>query len=288
MPAKHKVDNRENLIWKLRQQLGVTQDKLEKWLGMSGGEIRDLENGKKKIKGRVFRRILDTIAAEYSVRSEAWLDALSRRRCSWGTVYRYQRQSSKPEQRRRDCESLICRIAVLFRCASAEEYNALRAKFSEFVETYLKDHPSLEAEEIFKRSAPIVISTRKQASSDYENEEQSVAEELRLPVMGMRKNTSAEITRTYKDFPAAAKLLPKAKQRHQKKFDRPIRPSDEFLVEKAVEALQAVTESEPPSAKETMGEKLKQDLMQLGKLSPIASKLPEQKRRSSMQRPPAV
>jgi hypothetical protein len=104
----------------------------------------------------------------------------------------------------------------------------------------------------------------------------------------MRKNTCAEITRTYQDFPAATKLLPKAKQRDQKKFDRPIWPSDEFLVEKALEALQAVTESEPPSAKETMGEKLKQDLMELGKLSPIASKLPEQKRRSSTQRPPAV
>ena len=133
-----------------------------------------------------------------------------------------------------------------------------------------------------------MISTRKRAASDYENEEQSVAEELGLPVIGMRKNTSAEIRRTYKDFPAAAKLLPKAKQRDQKTFDRPIRPADEFLVEKALAALLAVTESEPPSAKETMGEKLKQDLMELGKLSPIASKLPERKRRSSMQRPPAV
>lgn len=287
MPAKHKVDNRENLIWKLRQQLGVTQDKLERWLGMSG-EIRDLENGKKKIKGWVFRRILKAIGAEYSVSRKIWLAPLSRRRCSWETVYRHQQQSSKPEQRRKDYESLSCRIAVLLKCASPEEYNALVAKTSEFLETYLKDHPSLEAEEIFKRSAPIMILTRKRAASDYENEEQSVAEELRLPVIGMSKNTCAEITRTYQDFPAATKLLPKAKQRDQKKFDRPIWPADDFPVEKALEGLLRVTESEPPSAKDTMGEKLKQDLMDLDKLSRIASNLPEQKRRCSKQRLPAA
>jgi hypothetical protein len=110
--------------------------------------------------------------------------------------------------------------------ASSEEYNALFITLSEFLESCLNEHPSPEAKKAFKRSAPKTRFVFRRAPSVYDDEETSVAEELRLPNPGAQKNTVVVQMRTYEDFQSARTLLPQ--------LDRPRRRAGQPIDAKAL------------------------------------------------------
>ena len=245
MPRKPKVDNLENPIRTLRDQIKATQDELGRFLRMSVSDIRDLENGRKRI-GPAFHRIQKVLGYEYSIPKKTWQLPLSPKRCSWDTTYRIQRQSSKPEQKRKDHESLTYRIAALLASASPEEYNALFVTLCEFLESCLNEHPGPEAKKAFKRSAPKTRFVFRRAPSAYDDEETSVAEELRLPSPGAQKNTVVVQMRTYEDIPSARTLLPK--------LDRPKRRAGQPIDAEALETCLAALAS--AQAESVLGEEL--------------------------------
>ena len=226
---------------------------------MSVSDIRDLENGRKKI-GPAFHRIQKVLGYEYSIRRKTWHLPLSRKRCSWDTTYRIQRQSSKPEQKRKDHESLSYRTAALSANASPEEYNALFITLSEFLESCLNEHPSPEAKKAFKRSAPKTRFVFKRAPIAYDDQETSVAEELRLPNPGAQRDTIVVQVRTYEDFPSARKLLPK--------LDRPRRRVGQPIDVKALETILDALAFQPPQVKSALGKKLENEGDKLGNSGP--------------------
>jgi hypothetical protein len=69
----------------------------------------------------------------------------------------------------------------------------------------------------------------------YDDEETSVAEELRLPNPGAQKNTVVVQMRTYEDFPSARTLLPK--------LDRPRRRAGQSIDAKTLETCLAALAS---------------------------------------------
>ena len=206
MPRKPDAANLNNPIRRLRQQFKVTQDKLGELLGMNGDAIRNLENGRMKISGRIFHRIILAVGAEYSSTRKIWLLPLSRTRCSPATLYAW-RQASKPDEdlNYNDRKCLSYRIDALLESVEPRQYHMLFTKIREFLEDCLQEHPSPEASEAFKRSAPRMrtVRTRGEPVPGQEEEQLSLAEERRLPGLVMPHPVILKVTRNYQEFPSA-------------------------------------------------------------------------------------
>ena len=230
----------------LRQQLGVSQNRLAEILGTNGDEIRNLENGRiKKFPAETFHQIIDRIGAEYRIRRKRWFVVLSDIPCDWNT-FRIWRESSRPtaELKLRDHQALSYRIAALLGHAKPDEYNMVFSKIFRLLEECLEQHPNREVEKAFKRSRPEmhIISRskppekkdrlskeeirqilaaqpkeRKKEASEWSEEEiydmlaEADAEYSKLNPEDWRplsnQQVIREVTRKYEDFPDAAELL---------------------------------------------------------------------------------
>jgi transcriptional regulator with XRE-family HTH domain len=181
MPRRPKAANLDSPIRKLRQQFKLTQDKLGELLAMNGDAVRNLENGRMKISGRIFHRIILALGAEYSSTRKLWLVPLSRTRCSPATFLAW-RQASKPDEdlRQGDCKCLCYRIDALLNSVEPRQYHMLFTKLYEFLNDCLQEHPSREAAEAFKRSAPKLRTVRKPGKPvpGQEEEQLSLAEDF--------------------------------------------------------------------------------------------------------------
>lgn len=244
MPRKPKPANLDNPIRILRQQLGISQNRLAEILGTNGDAIRNLENGRMKIIAETFHQIIDRIGAEYRSRSKRWFVVLSDLPCDWNT-FRVWRQSSRPsfDLKLRDHQALSYKIAALLGHAKPEEYNLVFGKISRLLEGCLEQHPNKEVEKAFKRSRPEthIISRskppeqkdclskekirqllaaqpkeRKKEPSEWSEEEiydmlaDADAEYSKLNPEDWRPLSNQEIrevTRRYEDLPDAAELL---------------------------------------------------------------------------------
>jgi transcriptional regulator with XRE-family HTH domain len=154
MPKRPDPANLDNPIRELRRQLGITQDRLAQILGTNGDEIRNLENGRMKMRDDLFRRITFAIGAEYSSDRKVWLLYASKKPCD-STTFMMWRQSSRPDAatKRADFKALSYRIASLLAHTKPDEYNVVFSKISKFLEDCLAEHPSAKARDAFKRSA---------------------------------------------------------------------------------------------------------------------------------------
>jgi transcriptional regulator with XRE-family HTH domain len=213
MPKKPAAANLDNPIRKLRQQLKLTQDKLGEYLGMNGDAIRNLENGRMALSGRIFHRIIDPLGAEYRHKKKTWFVPLSKTPCSPTTLFVW-RQASKPneELKRNDRKCLNYRIDALLESVSPQQYHALFIKIYEFLDDCLQEHPSEEATEAFKRSAPRMVIVRRSGTTPvaYEDHLFTSFEEVEglegpdlveRQVVERRPLIISEITRSYQKFP---------------------------------------------------------------------------------------
>jgi transcriptional regulator with XRE-family HTH domain len=139
---------------KLRSQFGITQNRLAEILGTNGDEIRNLENGRMKMRDDLFRRITSVMGAEHSSDNNVWLLYGSKKPCD-STTFEMWRQSSRPDAatKKADFKALSYRIASLLEHTKPAEYNVVFTKISKFLEDCLDEHPSAKAKEAFKRSA---------------------------------------------------------------------------------------------------------------------------------------
>jgi transcriptional regulator with XRE-family HTH domain len=163
MPKRTDPANLDNPIRKLRRQLGITQDRLAEILGTNGNEIRNLENGRMKMRYDLFKRITSAIGAEhsshridYSGDRNVWLIYGSKKPCD-PTTFMIWRQSSRPNSaiKKADFKALSYRIAALLAHTKPDEYNVVFTKISKFLEECLLEHPSAKTKDAFKRSAII-------------------------------------------------------------------------------------------------------------------------------------
>jgi transcriptional regulator with XRE-family HTH domain len=204
MPRKPDAANLDNPIRKLRQQFEVTQDRLGELLGMNGDAIRNLENSRMKLTGRILHRLIFAVGAEYSSKRKVWLLPLSRTRCSPRTLLAW-RQALEPDEelKRNDHKCLCYRIGALLASAKPRQYHMLFTKICEFLEDCLQEHPSPEATEAFKKSAPKMRTVRTLGvPAPGEKEEQlSLAEERRLPTLVLPHPVILKVTRDYQEFP---------------------------------------------------------------------------------------
>jgi len=161
MPRRTDPANLDNPIRKLRRQFGITQNRLAEILGTNGDEIRNLENGRMKMRDDLFRRIRSVMGAEhssdridYSSDRNVWLLYGSKKPCD-STTFEMWRQSSRPDAatKKADFKALSYRIASLLEHTKPEDYNVVFTKISKFLEDCLDEHPSVKAKEAFKRSA---------------------------------------------------------------------------------------------------------------------------------------
>jgi transcriptional regulator with XRE-family HTH domain len=211
MPRAPADANVEKPTRKLREQLGVTQDRLGVLLGMSGADIRNLENGKQKHSAAIFRRILILVGAEYSVKRKKWLVPGSGKLCDWTTLLAW-RQSAMPSnmQKRKDYEALSSRVAALLSYSEPDKYNMVFTKISELLDDCLNDYPNSETREVFKKSAPTLSIQRILTTDDYvlDEEKLSVGQELGFPIKAWPNSKVMGVARVYDEFPPAEELLP--------------------------------------------------------------------------------
>lgn len=211
MPRTPDVANVEKPTRKLREQLGITQDRLGALLGMSGSDVRNLENGKQKHSAAIFRRILIAIGAEYSVKRKKWLVPGSGKLCDWTTLLAW-RQSARPSnmQKRKDYEALSSRVAALLSYAEPDKYNMVFTKVSELLDDCLDDYPNSKVKEVFQKSAPSLRIERILTADDYvlDEEKLSVGQELGFPIRAWPNSKVKGVTRVYEEFPTAEELLP--------------------------------------------------------------------------------
>jgi len=154
MPKRTDPANLDNPIRKLRRQAGITQDRLAEILGTNGDEIRNLENGRMKMRDDLFRRITSVMGAEHSSDRNVWLLYASKKLYD-STTFMMWGQSSRPDAatKRADFKALSYRIASLLEHAEPEDYNMVFTKIFKFLEDCLVEHPSAKAKDAFKRSA---------------------------------------------------------------------------------------------------------------------------------------
>jgi transcriptional regulator with XRE-family HTH domain len=214
MPRKTDAANLDNPLRKLRQQFEITQDRLGELLGLNGDAIRNLENGRMKISVRIFRRIMLALGAEFRSKRQAWFVPLSRTLCSPATLFAWRQASSEPDEnlKTKDHECLCYRIDVLLKSVNPRQYHTLFTKIYEFLDDCLREHPSPEASEAFKRSTPTMTIVRKPGTRPIIEEEELVpplpteSRSLQVPDEGwvvQRPLVISKITRTYHDFPSA-------------------------------------------------------------------------------------
>ena len=180
---------------------------------MSGADIRNLENGKQKITGTIFRRILISIGAEYSVKRKKWLVPGTRKRVDWTTLLAW-RQSAMPSntQKRKDYEALSSRVAALLSYAEPDKYNMVFTKLSEFLDDCQREYPNSQVEEVFKKSAPGLRIQKILTADDhvFDDENLTSAEEVGLPSLPLPNSKIIGVTREYENaFPTAEELLPR-------------------------------------------------------------------------------
>jgi transcriptional regulator with XRE-family HTH domain len=210
MPRKTDVANLDNPLRKLRQQFKLTQDKLGQLIGLNGDAVRNLENGRMKISGRIFRRIILALGAEYRPKRRAWFVPLSQTQCSPATLLGW-RQAAKPDEalKREDQKCLCYRIGALLESVESRQYHMLFTKIYEFLDECLEEHPSPKAAQAFKQSKPEMTIVRKSGTPPLAQEEHLVTS-MRITPEGVEEFTEielspliiSEITRSYQKFPA--------------------------------------------------------------------------------------